>query len=199
VLPFLLTGVAIGWVYRAIIGHGQNFYAALFAEYGIRNALVTIVGLMVASSLFSIGIRQFRHLQEKPSDFLRLPIFILFSSLFLTPIRIIGFFRMAHVAGWGTRAGAYGGTADDVHPVAPTSVAVQRVPERVLVGTGVHAVLPATSAPSSAGSALDLETLYELESPTVQTSRPARAFNAYALIPYVLGAALFAVQAVCFA
>ena len=33
-----------------------------------------------------------------------MPVYILFSSFFLMPVRLLGFFRMAHVAGWGTRA-----------------------------------------------------------------------------------------------
>jgi hypothetical protein len=36
-------------------------------------------------------------------------VFIIVSTFFLMPIRIIGFFRMGHSAGWGTRAGAYTG------------------------------------------------------------------------------------------
>ena len=68
-----------------------------------------MLGLLVVSSVLSMAIRQLRHLAEKPSDFLRLPFFIVFSTVFLTPLRLVGFFRMAHVAGWGTRSGAYTG------------------------------------------------------------------------------------------
>ena len=64
---------------------------------------------MVASSVISMSIRQIRHLSEKPTDFFRLPVFIIVSTFFLMPIRLIGFFRMAHASGWGTRAGAYAG------------------------------------------------------------------------------------------
>ncbi len=36
-----------------------------------------------------------------------MPLFILFSTLLLMPIRIYGFMRLGHVGGWGTRAGAH--------------------------------------------------------------------------------------------
>jgi hyaluronan synthase len=56
-----------------------------------------------------MAIRQIRHLQEVPGDFFRLPIFIIVSTFFLMPVRLLGFLRMAHASGWGTRAGAYAG------------------------------------------------------------------------------------------
>src|SRR6185437_5925767 len=63
----------------------------------------------VVSSVISMAIRQIRHLSEIPTDFFRLPVFIIVSTFFLMPIRLLGFFRMAHASGWGTRAGAYAG------------------------------------------------------------------------------------------
>lgn len=107
VLPFLLAGVIGGWIYRASLGEGQNFYSAILQEFGMDRGLVWIIALVVVSSVLSMAIRQLRHLSEKPSDFLRLPVFIIVSTLFLMPIRLLGFFRMGHVSGWGTRAGAY--------------------------------------------------------------------------------------------
>src|SRR6478735_6103833 len=108
-LPFMLAGVIGGWIYRSITGGGYNFYAGFLKEYGIQGGILTVLALMVASSVISMSIRQIRHLSEKPSDFLRLPVFIIVSTFFLMPIRLIGFFRMAHASGWGTRAGAYAG------------------------------------------------------------------------------------------
>ena len=113
-LPFMLMGVLGGWIYRGITGQGVNLYRGILAEYGVSTGLVSIIVLMVLSSVLSMAIRQMRHLAEKPSDFLRLPVFIIVSTFFLMPIRVIGFFRMGHASGWGTRAGAYaGGAADD--------------------------------------------------------------------------------------
>lgn len=107
VLPFLLAGVIGGWIYRSVIGEGYNFYEPIVGDMGVQMGIAWIIGLVVVSSVLSMAIRQLRHLSEKPTDFFRLPIFILASTAFLMPIRLIGFFRMAHVAGWGTRAGAY--------------------------------------------------------------------------------------------
>jgi cellulose synthase/poly-beta-1,6-N-acetylglucosamine synthase-like glycosyltransferase len=111
-LPFILAGVVGGWIFHAINGGGVNFYQGILDHYGLQTGLVWVIGLMIVSSVISMAIRQMRHLAEKPSDFFRLPIFIIVSTTFLMPIRLIGFFRMGHVAGWGTRAGAYTG-ADD--------------------------------------------------------------------------------------
>ncbi len=107
VLPFLLAGVIIGWTYRALTGQGENLYAGILQEYGFQSGVLWVLAIMVVASVLSMAIRQVRHLAEKPSDFFRMPLFIVFSTLFLMPIRLLGFFRMAHVAGWGTRKGAY--------------------------------------------------------------------------------------------
>lgn len=111
ILPFLLAGVIGGWIYRAWTGQGYNFYEGILTQYGVQGGVLMVLGLMVVSSVLSMAIRQMRHLSEKPSDFFRLPVFILVSTAFLMPIRLIGFFRMGHASGWGTRAGAYGGGA----------------------------------------------------------------------------------------
>jgi cellulose synthase/poly-beta-1,6-N-acetylglucosamine synthase-like glycosyltransferase len=108
-LPFILAGVFLGWIYRSVTGQGFNFYQGFLDEYGVEGGLVTVILLMIASSVVSMAIRQVRHLAEKPTDFFRLPVFILISTFFLMPIRLFGFFRMAHASGWGTRAGAYAG------------------------------------------------------------------------------------------
>jgi hyaluronan synthase len=36
-----------------------------------------------------------------------MPLYILFSSFFLMPVRLTGFVRMAHAASWGTRRDAF--------------------------------------------------------------------------------------------
>ena len=52
-------------------------------------------------------VRQLRHIEERPVDLLWMPVYILFSTIFLMPIRAYGFLRLGHVGGWGTRAAAY--------------------------------------------------------------------------------------------
>lgn len=125
ILPFMLFGVIAGWVYRAFTGQGENLYQGILSQYGFSTGFVYVAALMVVSSVLSMAIRQMRHLAEKPSDFFRLPMFIIVSTFFLMPIRLIGFFRLAHASGWGTRAGAYAGgpmqedPAESVQPTTP--------------------------------------------------------------------------------
>jgi hyaluronan synthase len=109
ILPFLLVGTIAGWIYRSATGTGVNLYEAMLETYGAQAGWFWVIALMVVSSVLSMAIRQIRHLQEVPSDFFRLPIFIIVSTFFLMPVRLLGFLRMAHASGWGTRAGAYAG------------------------------------------------------------------------------------------
>jgi hyaluronan synthase len=108
-LPFLLFGTIAGWIYRSVSGTGVNLYEAMLETYGAQAGWFWVIALMVVSSVLSMAIRQIRHLQEVPGDFFRLPVFIIVSTFFLMPIRLLGFLRMAHASGWGTRAGAYAG------------------------------------------------------------------------------------------
>jgi hyaluronan synthase len=127
ILPFMLFGVIAGWIYRAFTGQGENLYQGILSQYGFSTGFVYVAALMVISSVLSMAIRQMRHLAERPSDFFRLPMFIIVSTFFLMPIRLIGFFRLAHASGWGTRAGAYAGgpmqedPADAVQPLSSTA------------------------------------------------------------------------------
>ncbi|GHS90267.1 hypothetical protein AGMMS50218_17920 [Actinomycetota bacterium] len=90
-----------------------------------------------------MAVRQIRHLQEVPSDFFRLPMFIIVSTFFLMPIRLLGFLRMAHASGWGTRAGAYAGGDQTQAPADDGGVDAGTVP-------GAAAVLP-TPRPGTIG------------------------------------------------
>jgi hyaluronan synthase len=142
-LPFLLLGAMIGWAYRAATGTGVNYYTAMLTAYGVRSGVVRVIALAVVASMLSMGVRQLRHLAERPGDFLRLPVFVVLSTLFLMPIRLIGFFRMAHVSGWGTRAHAYAGRVEDGRPAA--------TPARA--GTALAGAIPAGSPLAGAAAA----------------------------------------------
>lgn len=193
ILPFLLFGVMGGWVYRAFTHQGYNFYQGFLREYGFSTGLLTVISLMVVSSVLSMALRQLRHLAEKPSDFFRLPVFIIVSTFFLMPIRLIGFFRMGHSAGWGTRAGAY--AAGQVDPpsdaVSPTSDAPAfhaAAAPRTEGGLSAIAVLTAYDpAPST-----------EPDEPTEASAAPVRTrrrLNPYAAIPYFIGFGILALEA----
>jgi cellulose synthase/poly-beta-1,6-N-acetylglucosamine synthase-like glycosyltransferase len=181
-LPFLLAGVIIGWTYRALTGQGENLYAGILQEYGFQSGVLWVLALMVLASVLSMAIRQVRHLAEKPSDFLRMPFFIIFSTLFLMPIRLLGFFRMAHVAGWGTRRGAY--RAGDQPAAAPPVPELTSAPHPSRVITEVE--------PSPTALALAL--------PLAPAPVPATAHrvNPLAAVPYLLGAAILATEVMAF-
>jgi hyaluronan synthase len=145
-----------------------------------------------------MAIRQIRHLHEKPSDFLRLPIFIIVSTLFLMPIRLLGFLRMAHASGWGTRAGAYSGGGDDLiaelesAPDAPADV-VDRAPAGVVPTQRTApdgTVMTATPAPARARRAA-------APAPAAPARR-RRRLNPLAAIPYGIALVIFALEALVY-
>jgi hypothetical protein len=193
ILPFVLAGVIGGWIYRSITGQGYNFYQGFLSEYGVQTGILTVVALMVVSSVISMSIRQIRHLSEKPSDFFRLPVFIIVSTFFLMPIRLLGFFRMAHASGWGTRAGAYAGgpteiTADDAMPGGDASEEDSRLPSSV--GGVTTATALATRAEVKAATKTKSATK------TTTTTKPERRrLNPLAAIPYLIGIAILTLEA----
>lgn len=190
-LPFLLVGTIVGWVYREVSHTGANLYQAVLETYTGLRGWAWVIGLMILSSVLSMAIRQVRHLHERPSDFLRLPVFILTSTLFLMPVRLLGFLRMAHVSGWGTRAGAYAGGADLMaelereYDEAPVDL-VDRTPPG---GTP-------TVAATAAGRAA-VETAVRHRRTTV-AARPRRRLNVLAVIPYTIAVAILALEALAY-
>jgi hyaluronan synthase len=110
-LPFLWVASATAWGIRTSSHTGSNLYVGLL--HLRHHALLAIIVLTVLTSTLAMCLRQMRHLSEVPGDFLRMPLFIMFSTLVLMPIRLFGFLRLGHVGGWGTRADAYaaGGVA----------------------------------------------------------------------------------------
>ena len=106
-LPFLWLTATISWFVRMFRHDGVDLYGGMLHAHGRVITLVAIIALTVLSSTLSMSLRQLRHLMEKPNDLLWMPLFILFSTMLLMPIRIYGFFRLGHVGGWGTRAGAH--------------------------------------------------------------------------------------------
>jgi Glycosyl transferase family group 2 len=212
-LPFLLAGVIGGWAYRALTGQGYNFYQGFLDTYGIKTGIIAVLALMVTSSVISMAIRQIRHLAEKPSDFFRLPVFILVSTFFLMPIRLIGFFRMGHASGWGTRAGAYAGGDAEVDTTADALVAASDAdrPSSPLTAVGStggaphHATATAVleTATATATAVLDrdaarpaLETeMLDTAAVMSKRARPARRrLNPKAAYPYLIGIAIFVLE-----
>jgi hyaluronan synthase len=124
-LPFLLLGSVVVWAYHLITGTGTNLYAGFLATYGWRHGVLSIGALTLVASSLSMAIRHQRHLQERPDDLVRLPIFVLISTFFLMPIRLYGFFRMAHAGDWGTRQHGYAARAPVPGDVGPNAEPLQ--------------------------------------------------------------------------
>lgn len=117
-LPFLLLGCIMGWVWRALHDTGVNLTSPLLQAYPGPVGWLVVSGLVLGGSTLSMWLRQLRHLHDVPRDLGWMPAYVLFSSLFLMPVRLLGFLRMAHTAGWGTRAGAYTGERRRPNPQA---------------------------------------------------------------------------------
>ena len=109
-IPFLWICSAIGWATRSVTGYHGNLYGGILNGHRPFQLPVMLI-LIVMASWVSMSIRQQRHLEQRPDDIVLMPVYVLFSTLFLLPIRLYGFARMAKPAGWGTRANAYAGGA----------------------------------------------------------------------------------------
>ena len=109
VLPFLLLGAYLGWIVRQFVITDIDLFEPFVSNYGriVGGVLVSIFAIL--ASVASSALRQSRHLRERPSDLWRIPTFLIISTLMLMPIRMLGFTRMAHNSGWGTRAGGFAG------------------------------------------------------------------------------------------
>jgi hyaluronan synthase len=198
-LPFMLAGVIGGWVYRSITGGGYNFYEGFLKTYGIQGGIITVVALMIASSVISMSIRQIRHLSEKPTDFFRLPIFIIVSTFFLMPIRLIGFFRMAHASGWGTRAGAYAGgpgeisSDDEIAALGTTATTAPSfdLPDAVGGVTSTTALATATRPTTAVVTRAQVKTATK----SAKKTSTRRRLNLLAVIPYLIGIAILTLEA----
>lgn len=106
-LPFVFAGALFGWAWHAVTHTGINFLSPVFDVFPGIFGWTVVIGLVVVGSSFSVWLRQHRHLQDVPPDWLWMPAYVLFCSVFLMPVRLLGFFRMAHAAPWGSRANAY--------------------------------------------------------------------------------------------
>ncbi|WP_223692679.1 glycosyltransferase family 2 protein [Leifsonia poae] len=210
ILPFVLFGVLLGWIYRSITGQGYNLYEGFLNAYGVQTGVLAVIALMVVSSVISMSIRQIRHLSEKPTDFFRLPVFIIVSTFFLMPIRLLGFFRMAHASGWGTRAGAYAGGPNEItadHEIDASDAAIDSADDSTGASGASGASGPTTSPslPDAVGgltTSTALATRAETRKAAAQsaaapsnTRAERRRLNPLAAIPYVIGIAILTLEA----
>jgi hyaluronan synthase len=111
VVPFVLVGSYLAW--GAAIVHGRK--TALYGHLPLPSqplaALAAIVVLSFSMTVLSFAIRFGRHFSHRPRDMVYLPVFMLINVFALMPVRVVGFLRMGHNSGWGTRSNAYRGGA----------------------------------------------------------------------------------------
>jgi hyaluronan synthase len=93
ITPFALYGVLAVAVAHALAGKGGPTGWPLGIE----------IPLGYAGMVTSIGLRQIPHFRRAPRDVLRLPLFVLQLTFFMTPIRILAFATMLHQS-WATRS-----------------------------------------------------------------------------------------------
>lgn len=108
-IPFVLVASFLAWGVSIAIGRKAALYNSLPVPHSHWIGLVTLLGLSALLTVVSLSLRFARHFAYQPGDLIRLPIFMVINTFMLLPIRVIGFFRMAHNAGWGTRAGGFAG------------------------------------------------------------------------------------------
>ncbi len=108
-LPFLLLGAYLGWFVRQFIISDLDLFEPFVSTFGRFGGGALVALFAILASTASSALRQSRHLRQNPSDLWRIPTFLVISTLMLMPIRMLGFTRMAHNSGWGTRAGGFAG------------------------------------------------------------------------------------------
>ena len=108
-VPFVLVGCFVSWGISIATGLKSELYGALMLPDESWQRVAIILGLTVVMTLASLALRFGRHFAYSPSDVTALPVFMLINTFILMPVRVLGFFRMAHNAGWGTRAGGFAG------------------------------------------------------------------------------------------
>ncbi|MFE2063098.1 glycosyltransferase family 2 protein [Streptomyces sp. NPDC059467] len=108
-VPFVLLGTFASWAVAAWQRDKPGIYNQLPLPHTPWHALVFVLGLAALMSLISMAIRFGRHFAYRPKDMVFLPVFMIINTLLLLPVRLLGFFRMAHNASWGTRADSFAG------------------------------------------------------------------------------------------
>jgi cellobiuronic acid synthase len=120
IVPFVLVGSFLSWGIAVTQGRKAVLYNQLPLPSKSWQALLFIVALSLSMTVLSLAVRFSKHFSQRPIDLIYLPGFMLINTFVLMPIRVGGFFRMAHNAGWGTRSHAFGGdSARNVQAIIP--------------------------------------------------------------------------------
>jgi len=109
-VPFVLLGTFAGWGYAFATHEGKP---AIYGQLPLPATGLAGLGLLLVSAIgmsaVSVALRFGRHFAYRPVDLFYLPIFMLINTGLLLPIRLLGFFRCAHNASWGTRESSFAG------------------------------------------------------------------------------------------
>lgn len=109
VVPFILIGSFAAWAAALLTGSRSELYGRLPLPETGWMALVSLLAFSAVMTVMGLGIRFGRHFAHRPNDMVLLPMFMLINTFILMPVRVVGFFRLAHNASWGTRAGGFSG------------------------------------------------------------------------------------------
>jgi hyaluronan synthase len=109
IVPFILVGSFVSWAIALATQRKEPLYGVLPLPDVPWQRISVILALTVVMTLASVSLRFGRHFAYRPSDLAVLPVFMLINTFLLMPIRVLGFFRMAHNSGWGTRTGGFSG------------------------------------------------------------------------------------------
>jgi Glycosyltransferases, probably involved in cell wall biogenesis len=111
VVPFVLVGSYLAWGVAVLRGRKTPMYDQLPLPNPGWQAVLFIVGSAFHDA--AVVRHQVRQALLLPArDLLYLPVLMLINALILMPIRVLGFIRMGHNAGWGTRSNAFGGASE---------------------------------------------------------------------------------------
>jgi hyaluronan synthase len=81
----------------------NTLYDYIFSQSYFNIPLIIGIPMGLVGMNISLGLRQYPHLLYNKRDIKYLPLYILFMTFIMTPIRIYGFFTMYH-SGWMTRS-----------------------------------------------------------------------------------------------
>jgi hyaluronan synthase len=133
ITPFILVGSGLAWIVSGALGFDVALYEQLPLPAEAWQSLLFVFALSVAMTVISLAVRFGYHFAYRPADLLFLPAFMLLNTLVLMPVRVVGFLRMAHDAGWGTRRDAFAGRRRPSNP----QVAVPYLLGIVMLGLSV--------------------------------------------------------------
>ncbi len=108
-VPFVLVGSFASWGVSVVTGAKADLYGRLPLPSGRWEAISMILLLASLMTVLSMAVRFGQHFAYRPRDILYLPLFVSVNTFLLMPVRVLGFIRMAHNAGWGTRRDAFAG------------------------------------------------------------------------------------------